>query len=137
MDSQISAHVVVDDPGMSGRGHMTVLGLAWRRDDPLAVLLTLAPQPDHPSLPHGEWAILRDFLRYGLDEPTGDGSVRLRPDGNGKVLLELLGEVKPYLLHVPADVIGNFLDATEAVVATGAEADVTVIDALISRLLEY
>ena len=39
--------------------------------------------------------------------------------------------------HAVADVIGNFLDATEAVVPTGAEADDTVIDALISRLLEY
>ena len=137
MDSQISAHVVVDDAGMSGHGHMTVLGLTWRRDDPLAVVLTLAAQPDHPSLPRGEWAVLRDFLRYGVEEPTGDGNVRLRPDGNGAVVLELLGEAKPYLLHVPASIICEFLDATEAIVPTGAEGDDTVIDALISRLLEY
>ena len=137
MDGQVSAHVVVDDAGMSGRGHMTVLGLAWRREDPLAVTLTLAAQPDHPSLPRGEWAVLRDFLRYGVEEPTGDGAVRIRPGEHGQVVLELVGEAKPYLLHVPADVICKFLDATEAIVATGAEADDAVIDALISRLLEY
>ncbi|HEX4655424.1 MAG TPA: SsgA family sporulation/cell division regulator [Mycobacteriales bacterium] len=137
MDGLISAHVVVGDAGMSGRGHMTVLGLAWRRDDPLAVVLTLAAQPDHPSLPRGEWAVLRDFLRYGVEEPTGDGAVRIRPGGDGQVVLELLGEVKPYVLHVPADVVCKFLDATEAIVPTGAEADDAAIDALIGRLLEY
>jgi hypothetical protein len=137
VDGLISAHVVVGDAGMSGRGHMTVLGLAWRRDDPLAVVLTLAAQPDHPSLPRGEWAVLRDFLRYGVEEPTGDGAVRIRPGGDGQVVLELLGEVKPYVLHVPADVICKFLDATEAIVPTGAEADDAAIDALIGRLLEY
>ena len=52
--------------------HLTVLGLAWRREDPLAVRLTLAAQPDHPALPRGEWSVLRDFLRYGVEEPTGD-----------------------------------------------------------------
>lgn len=137
MEGQISAHVVVDDPGMSGRGHMTVLGLAWRRDDPLAVTLTLAAQPDHPSLPRGEWAVLRDFLRYGVEEPTGDGDVRIRPGDDGQVVLELLGSVKPYLLHVPADVICKFLDATEAIVPTGAEDEDGALDALIDRLLEY
>ena len=137
MDGQISAHVVVDDAGMSGHGHMTVLGLGWRQDDQLAVMLTLAAQPDHPSLPRGEWAVLRDFLRYGVEEPTGDGDVRLRPGPDGQVMLELLGEAKPYVLHVPTAVICEFLDATEAIVPAGAEADAAVIDALISRLLEY
>jgi hypothetical protein len=137
VESRISAHVVVGDPGMSGHGHMTVLGLAWRREDPLAVILTLAAQPDHPSLPRGEWAVLRDFLRYGVEESTGDGAVRLRPGDAGQVVLELRGEAKPYVLHVPADVLCNFLDATEAIVPTGAEAEDAVIDALISRLLEY
>lgn len=137
MDGLISTHVVVDDAGMSGRGHMTVLGLAWRRDDPLAVVLTLAAQPDHPALPRGEWAVLRDFLRYGVEEPTGDGSVRIRPGEEGQVVLELLGEVKTYVLHVPADVVCKFLDATEAIVPTGAEAEDAVIDALVNRLLEY
>lgn len=137
MDGQISARVVVDDAGMSGHGHMTVLALSWGRDDPLAVRLTLAAQPDHPALPRGQWVVLRDFLRYGIEEATGDGEVRISPGIDGKVVLELHGEARPYTLHVPADVVCRFLDATEAIVATGAEADDVVIDALISRLLEY
>jgi hypothetical protein len=134
---EITAHVVVDDSGMSGHGHLTVLALFWSREDPLAVRLTLSAQPDHPALPRGEWAVLRECLRYGTEEPTGDGDVRIRPQGDGRILLELLGEAKPYTVHVSAVVLHDFLDETEAVVATGAEADDEVMDALIARLLEY
>jgi hypothetical protein len=134
---EITAHVVVDDSGMSGHGHLTVLGLAWSSSDPLAVQLSLSAQPDHPALPRGQWAVLREFLRYGIEEPTGDGDVRIRPEGDGQVRLELLGEAKPYAVHVAAAVLHSFLDDTEAIVATGAEADEEMMDALISRLLEY
>ena len=137
MGAEITAHVVVDDSGMSGHGHLTVLGMSWSRRDPLAVRLTLSAQPDHPALPRGEWAVLREFLRYGIEEPTGDGDVRIRPEGDGRVLLELLGEAKPYAVHVPSLVLRDFLDETETIVATGAEADEEMIDALIARLLEY
>jgi hypothetical protein len=134
---EITAHVVVDDSGMSGHGHLTVLGLAWSSNDPLAVRLNLSAQPDHPALPRGEWAVLREFLRYGIEEPTGDGDVRIRPEPDGRVRLELLGEAKPYAVHVPAAILRNFLDETETIVATGAEADDAMTDALIARLLEY
>ena len=136
MEGQISTHVVVDDAGMSGRGHLTTLGLWWHRDDPLAVRIALAAEPDHPALPRGEWAVLREFLRYGLEEPTGDGAVRICPTGPDRVALELQG-ARPYVVHAPAHVLRQFLDATEAIVATGAEADEAQLDALIARLLEY
>jgi len=134
---EITTHVVVDDSGMSGHGHLTVLGMAWSSDDPLAVRLNLSAQPDHPALPRGEWAVLREFLRYGIEEPTGDGNVRIRPEGDGRVRLDLLGEAKPYAVRVAADVLRSFLDETEAIVATGTEADEAMTDALIARLLEY
>jgi hypothetical protein len=111
--------------------------MSWHADDPLAVTLTLSAQPDHPALPRGEWAVLRDFLRYGVEEPTGDGAVRIRPGETGVVVLELDGQAKGYIVHVRADVVCEFLDETEALVPAGAEADDTVIDALIARLLEY
>jgi hypothetical protein len=136
MEGVITAHVVVDDSGMTGHGHLTLLGLTWCKDEPLAVVLSLAAQPDHPALPRGEWALLRDFLRYGLEEPTGDGAVRLRPDGTGRVRLELIGGTKTYVVHAPATMISDFLDETETVVPHGAEAGDDVMDALIARLLD-
>jgi hypothetical protein len=137
VEGEVTAHVVVDAPGMTGHGHTTLLGMSWHADDPLAVTLTLSAQPDHPALPRGEWAVLRDFLRYGVEEPTGDGAVRIRPGETGVVVLELDGQAKGYIVHVRADVVCEFLDETEALVPAGAEADDTVIDALIARLLEY
>lgn len=136
MDGHISAHVVVDDESMSGRGHTTVLELSWHREDPLAVRLKLEAEPDHPALPRGEWAVLRAFLRYGLEEPTGDGDVRIHPDGEGEVVLELVGGPRPYSVHVSGAVVLDFLDATEAIVPSGDAAEDEIIEALISRLLE-
>ena len=137
MGGEITTHVVVDDSGMSGHGHLTVLVMTWNSDDPLAVRLNLSAQPDHPALPRGEWAVLREFLRYGIEEPTGDGNVRIRPEDDGRVRLDLLGEAKPYAVRVAADVLRSFLDETETIVATGTEADEAMTDALIARLLEY
>ena len=137
MQGEITAHVVVDDAGMSGHGHLTILGMLWRAGDPLAVVLTLSAQPDHPSLPRGEWAVLRDFLRYGIEEPTGDGAVRIRPGDDGRVVLELENGARRYTVNVPADVVSEFLNETETVVPTGGEASDDVIDALIARLMEY
>jgi hypothetical protein len=133
--SDIRAHVVVDDAGMSGHGHTTVLGLRWNRADPLAVRVSLAAEPDHPALPRGEWDVLRDFLRYGVEQATGDGMVRIRPDADGMVALDLIGDVRSYTVHLPAQVLCAFLDETERVVPTGAEADEAVLDALIARLV--
>jgi len=137
VQGEITAHVVVDDAGMSGHGHLTILGMTWHAGDPLAVTLTLSAQPDHPALPRGEWAVLRDFLRYGVEEPTGDGAVRIRPGDDGRVVLELDGGARCYTVHVPADVVCEFLDETESVVPAGGEASDEVMDALIARLLEY
>jgi Streptomyces sporulation and cell division protein, SsgA len=137
MEGEITAHVVIDDVGMTGHGHVTVLGLSWTSDDPLAVKLNLAAQPDHPALPRGDWVVLRDFLRYGIEEPTGDGVVRIRPDGAGRLVLELIDGNRRYLVHVGADLVAEFLDETETIVPTGAEAGDAAIDALIAKLLEY
>jgi hypothetical protein len=113
-----------------------VLGLSWTDSDPLAVVISLATEPDHPSLPHGEWVMLRDFLRYGCSEPTGDGSVRVRPEPNGRILLALQDDSKTYEVRVPTATVTRFLDETERAVPTGSEAGELVLDELIRRLLD-
>lgn len=134
-NGEISTRLVVDDAGLTGAHHLTVLALSWNDADPLAVSLTLAARPDHPSLPRGDWVVLRDFLRYGCTEPTGDGNVRIRPDGHNRVRLELHAGDRPFIVHVSATVLTAFLDDTEALVPTGHEAGDAVMDELIRRLL--
>jgi hypothetical protein len=112
----------------------TKLSLRWARVDPLAVSLTVLREPDHPSLIRGEWVMLRDFLRYGLEAPTGDGNVRLWP-AEASVVIDLTGERGRFTISVPADIVRDFLDATERVVPAGEESTDDAIDRLIERLL--
>ena len=132
----VTVEVVIGDGGSTGRGRMTVLSLTWRAEDPLAVELLLTAQPDHPALPRGRWVVLRDFLRYGLDEPTGDGEVRIRPDAaRERVALELARPGRAACVSLPRATVLAFLERTERVVASGTERSDEAIDALLARLL--
>ena len=137
VNGEITVDHVLADGGLSGRGRLTVLRLAWHPQDPLAVNLRLSAQPDHPALPRGSWVVLRDFLRYGLEEPTGDGVVRIWPDSLRPVIwLELEQYGRPACVSVPCAPVEAFLAATELVVPTGDEAGPAVLDALVKRLLD-
>ena len=132
----VTAEVVISDGGHSGRGRRTVLRLLWCAEDPLAVRLVLTAEPDHPALPRGEWVILRDFLRYGLDEPTGDGEVRIRPDDvRDSVWFELARPGRAACVAVPRHVARSFLDRTEECVPCGEERSDQAINELLARLL--
>ena len=132
----VTAEVVIDDGGSSGRGRITVLTLLWRPEDPLAVELLLTAQPDHPALPRGRWVVLRDFLHYGLDEPTGDGDVRIRPDDQrARVQLQLARPGRAACVSVPRATVREFLERTQRAVPTGSERSGQAIDALLARLL--
>jgi len=136
IQNEVATEVVLDDGRLTGRGRVTVMRLTWHPGDPLAVVLVLTAQPDHPSLPRGEWVILRDFLRYGLEEPTGDGTVRIRPDGSlDRVWFELERPGRAACVSVPRPLVREFLDRTEQVVACGEERSQSAIDALLARLL--
>ena len=136
VQDEVAAEVVLDDGGLTGHGRRTVLRLTWDPADPLAVRLDVNAEPDHPALPRGEWVILRDYLRYGLEEPTGDGEVRIRPDEQlDRVWLELERPGRAACVSVPRDVVRDFLDRTDERVPQGEERSDAAIEALLSRLL--
>jgi len=136
VQDEVAAEVVLDDGGLTGRGRRTVLRLTWDPADALAVRLTVHAQPDHPALPRGEWVILRDFLRYGLEEQTGDGKVRIRPDEQlDRVWLELERPGRAACVSVPRPVLRDFLDRTDALVPAGGERSDDAIETLLARLL--
>jgi hypothetical protein len=134
---EVAASAIFDDGRLAGLGLTTLLTFRWQADDPLAVSLTVTAEPDHPSLPRGEWVILRDFLRYGMEHPTGDGEVRMRPDAElDRMWFELARPGRAAPVSVDRAVVRDFLDRTEAIVPTGEESSAEVIDALVNRLLE-
>ena len=116
---------------------ITVLSLGWSTGDPMAVHLTVRSSPDHPALPRGSWVVLRDFLRYGLEEPTGDGAVRIQPDMHAqRVQLRLARTGRPAWISAPCSVVRGFLDQTDRLDPTGEQRSADAIDAVIARLLE-
>ncbi len=118
----------------AGRGRRVVLRFGWDPADPLAVRIEVEARPDHPALPRGTWVVLRDFLRYGLVAPTGDGDVRIHPDDLEPVVwLTLARRTRPCLLAVPAALLTTFLDRTEESVPCGEER--SDLDAVIEQLL--
>ncbi len=132
----IEVAVVIDDMAHTGPGRLTVLRLGWSPADPLAVRLLLTAQPEHPALPRGEWVVLRDFLRYGLEEATGDGTVRIRPDeARDRIWLELERYGRPACVSLPRGTVRAFLDRTELVIASGAERSQEALDRLLDRLM--
>lgn len=143
----VSVDIDVDDPGpplvpgarrpeAHRRRKRTILRLGWRVSDPLAVEIGLTSTPDHPALPRGRWVVLRDFLRYGLEEPTGDGEVRISPDvEEGAVSMRLARDGRPAWIKVPAATVRAFLDETESILPSGEESSEEALDALIRALL--
>jgi hypothetical protein len=133
----VGVEIVIDEDDAANQ-RPTVLRLGWCRDDPLAVTLGLRGIPDHPALYRGAWVVLRDFLRYGLDEPTGDGDVRISPHDRAGVVELNLGSVggRPCAVRLPTATVRGFLAATEAIVPSGEEQSEAELEALIMRLLQ-
>jgi hypothetical protein len=131
----VSADFLVD-AGRPGQTRRTMLHFDWHRSDPIAVNLRLSTLPDHPALPRGHWSILRDFLRYGLEEPTGDGDVKIGPRQGGKqVRLELTIDGRLSSVDLPQSAVLEFLEATERIEPSGEAGENAALDALVSRLL--
>ena len=95
----------------------------------------MTARPDHPSQPTGFWSVLRDFLRYGLEEPTGDGDVRVEPAGR-RTRLVVHRVTRPCSVELPTALLRAFLDATEELVPSGSEADGDAVDDLLRQLLQ-
>ena len=136
MSDNITTEVIVEYGAATARNRRTTLQMHWRKSDPFAVSLLLTAQPDHPALPRGRWMVLRDFLRYGMEEPTGDGDVRIRPDPDHRnVHLELIRGGRPCTIAIPCDTMRAFLDATDDIIPAGEERTDEALDALIEELL--
>jgi hypothetical protein len=136
LESETVTTDVLVDGAFPARTRRTMLRLHWSSDDPIAVSMQLSARPDHPALPRGEWFVLRDFLRYGLDEPTGDGDVRIVPQESGTMVrLELCVDGRLMPVQVARATLCDFLDRTEAIQPSGEAGEEAALDALVDRLL--
>jgi hypothetical protein len=101
--------------------------------DPFAVSLAVRTRHDRWV----EWLIGRELVMAGLDEPTGEGDVRMRPltvQGYDIVEIEIRSHDGRAVLEVDQELLRSFVDATLQMVPVGGEADRMDLDAEITRI---
>jgi hypothetical protein len=84
------------------------------------------------------WLIGRELLRAGLDQPAGDGDVRVGPtEASGDVLfLQLRAPSGEALMELSRTALAAFIRGTETLVPFGAEAAAIDLDELAVLLSE-
>ncbi|GAA2257963.1 SsgA family sporulation/cell division regulator [Streptomyces atrovirens] len=94
--------------------------LRYDRDDPFAVRMTF-PAPATLEGVEVCWTFARDLLAAGMEEPEGDGDVRVRPYGYDRTVLEFHAPEGTAVVHVRSGELRRFLEATGELVPTGLE----------------
>ena len=107
----------------------------WTYDpaDPFAVTLGVRTRGDR----FVEWLISRDLVVESLRTPTGLGDVRMSPQhvqGYDIVEIEIRSTDGRAVLEVDRDLLGEFIDASVALVAVGDESAHMDLDAEISKI---
>ncbi|OON81814.1 SsgA family sporulation/cell division regulator [Streptomyces tsukubensis] len=94
--------------------------LHYDQDDPFAVRMDF-PAPATLEGADVSWAFGRDLLFAGLDDPTGEGDVRVRPYGYARTVLEFHAPEGMAVVHVRTGELRRFLKHTTALVPLGRE----------------
>ena len=103
--------------------------------DPYAVPSRLAPRVSAARTPV-TWLIGRELLRAGLDQPTGDGDVRVGPAAGSDVLfLHLRTPSGEALMELSRTALAAFMRGTESLVPFGAEGAAIDLDEELAVLL--
>ena len=108
--------------------------LSYEIRDPFAVRITFG---DHAEEDGISWLVGRELLHAGLDQPAGEGDVRLWPSRtSGDVLfLHLRAPSGEALFEVSRGTVAGFLQLTASVVPFGEESSVLQVDGELAALL--
>lgn len=94
--------------------------LHYDRRDPFAVRMTF-PAPATLEGVEVCWTFSRELLLAGLEEPQGDGDVRVRPYGFDRTVLEFHAPEGTAVVHIRTGEARRFLQATSELVPLGLE----------------
>lgn len=130
----LSQAVVVELVNEAGLPSQVEAELQYDPGDPYAVTIMF-------SLAHKQvrWTFGRDLVVDGLDEPTGDGDVRVWPSldraGRACVLVELTSPKGQALVQIMAKEVRPFVQRMTLLVPSGEEPHHVDIDAAVEGLL--
>ncbi|WP_420783389.1 SsgA family sporulation/cell division regulator [Streptomyces sp. LPB2020-019-1HS] len=102
--------------------------------DPFAVRMTF-PAPATLDGVEVCWTFARELLTAGLDQPEGDGDVRVRPYGSGRTVMEFRAPEGTAVVHVDTGELRLFVRATNALVPAGREHLRLDLDEDLARLM--
>jgi hypothetical protein len=112
---RVASRTVFDFVLPSGTTAPVETELIYQADDPFAVTMKF-----HAGGSVATWVMGRDLLAEGMTQASGDGDVRLRPDGRSLVL-ELLSDRHATVLRLTRATLRKFLDTTYRLVPPGTE----------------
>jgi hypothetical protein len=118
---------------LHGQPAPVVTRWSYSAHDPFAV--SLAVRTGHERWV--EWLIGRELVMAGLDEPSGEGDVRMRPltvQSYDIVEIEIQSHDGRAVLEVDQELLRSFVDATLEMVPVGTEADRMDLDGEIARI---
>ncbi|CAL9359556.1 Sporulation-specific cell division protein SsgB [Streptomyces sp. enrichment culture] len=94
--------------------------LHYDRRDPFAVRMTF-PAPATLEGVDVCWTFSRELLAAGMEQPEGDGDVRVRPYGYDRTVLEFHAPEGTAVVHVRSGELRRFLAAADELVPVGLE----------------
>ncbi|MDQ0790493.1 SsgA family sporulation/cell division regulator [Streptomyces sp. B3I8] len=116
IEQPVEARLVAAAPRMSS----IPAALHYDRADPFAVRMTF-PAPATLEGVDVSWTFARELLAAGLEEPEGDGDVRVRPYGYDRTVLEFHAPEGTAVIHVHSRDVRSFLRRAAELVPVGLE----------------
>jgi hypothetical protein len=129
----VPADPAADRPTLTVRGLGVV---SYDARDPYAVRITFS-SARAGGKDTVTWLIGRELLRAGLDQPTGDGDVRVGPRAarSGVLFLHLRPPSGEALMELSRTALAAFVRGTERLVPFGAEGAAIDLDEELASLL--
>jgi hypothetical protein len=108
--------------------------LHYRGDDPYAIRMAFHVGMDEPV----EWIFARDLLAEGMNQPAGDGDVRVWPAaaGHHRVLnISLSSPFGQAHFEAPLNALAGFMLRTFQIIPAGQEGEFIDLDGELDNLL--
>lgn len=130
---KVTQNVTLDLLDTAGDAMPVEAELRYEPDDPYAVTVAFLSGPDEVC-----WTFARDVLIDGVDRPTGDGDVHVRPcldsHGHSVVIVELLSPHGVALVQARTRDLRPFINEMTAAVPAGAELLQVDVDAALAAI---
>ncbi len=130
-DTQLHAVLAMDLETGAGERLRLDVGVRYDESDPLVVQLHFNPPTAAPLV----WTVSRELLLDGLDRPSGQGDVLVRPLDGPEVLIVLRSPCGEARLYAPAAALEAVLLRTDLLVPVGEELPPGALERELSLLL--